>query len=168
MHDNTLLSFILPSASYFASCCLLGTATATKVFPSFRWIVISLASQLYFSLFPVGGARGREKYVWTLWPAFHAMKECVQWLQVTCMVWKLSSYICVTVLWSLCPHWQAVATESSFRTILLAHIEKRVVSRVNAVCNFTYWKSSHNHGFQRLENSNTAGSWDYQCNPTNH
>ena len=26
----------------------------------------SLASQPYFSLFPVGGARGREKYVWTL------------------------------------------------------------------------------------------------------
>ena len=44
----------------------------------------SLASQPYFSLFPVGGARGREKYVWTLWPAFRATKECVQKLQVTC------------------------------------------------------------------------------------
>jgi len=30
----------------------------------------SLASQPYFSLFPVGGARRREKYVWTLWPAY--------------------------------------------------------------------------------------------------
>ena len=29
----------------------------------------------------------------------------------------------------------------------LAHVEKIVVSRVDAVCNFTYWKS------QRLENS---------------
>jgi len=29
----------------------------------------SLAGQPYFSLFSVGGARGREKYVWTLWPA---------------------------------------------------------------------------------------------------
>ena len=29
---------------------------------------ISLASQPYFSLFPVGGARGREKYAWTLVP----------------------------------------------------------------------------------------------------
>ena len=37
---------------------------------------ISLASQPYFSLFPVGGARGREKYVWTLWPASRATKEC--------------------------------------------------------------------------------------------
>ena len=36
----------------------------------------SLASQPYFSLFPVGGARGREKYVWTLWPASRATKEC--------------------------------------------------------------------------------------------
>ena len=31
----------------------------------------SLACQPYLSLFPVGGARGREKYVWTLWPASH-------------------------------------------------------------------------------------------------
>ena len=49
----------------------------------------NLASQPYFSLFPVGGARGREKYVWTLWPAVHATKECnscVQQLQVTHMV----------------------------------------------------------------------------------
>ena len=36
----------------------------------------SLASQPYFSLFPVGGARGREKYVWTLRPASRATKEC--------------------------------------------------------------------------------------------
>ena len=36
----------------------------------------SLASQPYFSLFPVGGARGREKYVWTLRPASRASKEC--------------------------------------------------------------------------------------------
>ena len=32
-------------------------------------VILSLASQQYFSLFPVGGARGREKYVCTLWPA---------------------------------------------------------------------------------------------------
>ena len=36
----------------------------------------SLASQPYFALFPVGGARGREKYVWTLCPASRATKEC--------------------------------------------------------------------------------------------
>ena len=29
----------------------------------------SLASQPYVSIFPLGGARRREKYVWTLWPA---------------------------------------------------------------------------------------------------
>ena len=29
------------------------------------------------ALFSVGGARMREKYVWTLWPALHAMKDCV-------------------------------------------------------------------------------------------
>ena len=38
--------------------------------------VSSLARQPYFSLFPVGGARGREKYIWTLWPASRATKEC--------------------------------------------------------------------------------------------
>jgi len=38
--------------------------------------LFSLAGQPYFSLFPVGGARGREKYVWTPWPAFRAVKEC--------------------------------------------------------------------------------------------
>ena len=29
------------------------------------------------ALFSVGGVRRREKYVWTLWPALHAMKDCV-------------------------------------------------------------------------------------------
>ena len=32
----------------------------------------SLASQPY--LFPVGGARGREKYVWTPWPASRGIR----------------------------------------------------------------------------------------------
>ena len=64
--------------------------------------------------------------------------------------------LCVTVLWSLCPHWQTVVTESSFRTIPLAHVEKRVVSKVDAICNFTYWKSGHRRGFRRLENSRAS------------
>ena len=29
-----------------------------------------------FSLFLVRGAKGRENYVWTLWPAFRVTKEC--------------------------------------------------------------------------------------------
>ena len=52
-----------------------------------------LVSQPYFSLFPVGGVKGREKYVWTLWPAFRATKECnnncVQRLQITRLVCEL-------------------------------------------------------------------------------
>ena len=62
----------------------------------------------------------------------------------------------VTVLCSLCSHWQAIATESAFRTILLVHVEKRVVSKVDAVCNFTYWKSDHSRDFRRLENSRVS------------
>ena len=64
--------------------------------------------------------------------------------------------LCVAVLRSLCPHWQTVVTGILFRTILLAHVEKRVVSKVDAVCNFTYWKSGHRRGFRRLENSRVS------------
>ena len=55
----------------------------------------SLASQPYFSLFPVGGARGREKYVWTLWPAFRATKECNNCCRsrMVCKSKHLSSYV---------------------------------------------------------------------------
>ena len=38
-----------------------------------NWVVLS---QPYLSLFLVGGVRGRENYIWTLWPASCAMKEC--------------------------------------------------------------------------------------------
>ena len=51
-------------------CCIsthLSTQSTVTLVVTFH--EVSLASQPYFSLFPVGGARGREKYVWTLWPA---------------------------------------------------------------------------------------------------
>ena len=60
---------------------------------------VSLASQPYFSLFPVGGARGREKYVWTLWPASRATKNVIiaaghaHGMQI-----KTFIQLCVTVL----------------------------------------------------------------------
>ena len=68
------------------------------------------------------GAKGREKYVWTLWPTFCVTKKCnncIQQLQVKCMICNLKHLASDTVLCSLCPHWQTVMTENAFRMIPL-------------------------------------------------
>ena len=105
----------------------------------------SLASQPYFSLFPVGGAGGR---VWTLWavPRRNVIIIAAGHAHGT----QIKTFIQLCVLWSLCPQL------SSFRTIPLAHVEQRVVSKVDVVCSSTYCKSGHRRGFRQIENSRAS------------
>ena len=59
--------------------------------------VVSQASHI----FPAGGARGKEKHVWTLWPASSATKECNNCCRSTARYANLNIYpamsLCVTV-----------------------------------------------------------------------
>ena len=62
----------------------------------------------HISFFPVGGVRGREKYVWTLWPAFLATKVIARngcklrtWYAIKTFIWL---GVTVHVLCSLGPH----------------------------------------------------------------